>query len=76
MAEVSLIDAASDCYVVGPIVITAEVEFDHDYNSSPDGVNVFSLGQLTDLDEARDAADDPLNRQLAQNIIDYLVHLW
>ncbi len=42
------------------------------YYSSRKGVNVFSLGQVTDIDEARDVAEYPLHRRLAQKIVDYI----
>jgi len=75
-AEVTLLDNASCCPVLGPSILKASVSFDHDYNSSRNGINVFSLGQLTDVYEARDASIDPLNQRLAQKIVDYLSSVW
>lgn len=76
VVEVLLIEAASDCVLLGPALISASVDFDHDYYSSRNGVNVFSLGQLTDIDEAKDAVRRPLNYALAQKIIDFIIDSW
>jgi hypothetical protein len=75
-AEVTLIDTACDKVIMGPLIITADIEFDHDYYSSRNAVNVFSLGQLTDYDEAYDAAEPVLNKALSQKIVDYLYDSW
>jgi len=74
--EVALIEAASGCVILGPARLSAEIDFDHDYYSSRNAVNVFSLGQLTDYDEAYDAVERPLNRRLAQKIVDYVNNSW
>lgn len=74
--EMSLIEAASGQILLGPVLLTAETEFDHDYYSGRAGSIAFSLGQLTNIDEARDAAQTPLNRRLAQTIVDYINSNW
>lgn len=76
IAEVVVIESASGKPILGPVRIAANVDFDHDYYSSRDGVNIFSLGQLSDYDEARDAAMTPLNRALAQKIVNYICDSW
>lgn len=76
VAEVSVIEAASGKVIQGPALVSAYVDFDHDYNTSPNGINIFSLGQLTDYDEAEDAAQRPLHVQLARKIVDYLNNNW
>jgi len=76
IAIISLYDSETCCNILGPDKIVASVDFDHEYNSSRDGVNVFSLGQVTDIYGARDASIDPLNRVLAQKIVDYLSSVW
>lgn len=72
LVEVAIIDAGCGTTFLGPVQLYADVEFDHDYYDSRNGVNVFSLGQLTDIEAARDAAQRPLNRCLAQKIVDYI----
>jgi hypothetical protein len=72
LVELTILDAGCGSAFLGPVQIYADVEFDHDYYDSRNGVNVFSLGQLTDIDAARDAAQRPLNRCLAQKIVDYI----
>jgi hypothetical protein len=74
--EVTLIDPRNACAVLGPDILSASVDFDHEFNSSRDAVNVFSLGQVTDIDGAIDAAAKPLNARMAQKIIDYIANAW
>lgn len=74
--EVTLIEACSGTPILGPAKLTASVDFDHDYYTSRNGVNIFSLGQLNDYDEAYDAAMSPLNAVLAQKIVDYICNSW
>lgn len=75
-AIVSLVDASNGCLIVQPIVIEATYDFDHDYTSPLNSVNIFSLGQLTDYDEAYDAAVKPLYHNLAKKICDYVSDVW
>ncbi len=77
IAEVTLIDKRTGCTLIGPVRLATGVEFDHDFYSTRNGVNVFSMGQLTDIDAARDAAQsDSLNQALAQLIVDQIVNSW
>lgn len=75
-AEVTLIEACSARPLLGPARILASIDFDHDYYSSRGEINVFSLGQLGDYDTAHDAAYQPLNRVLAQKIVDFINDSW
>lgn len=75
-AEITVIDTASNCILVGPVRVATSVDFDHEYYLSQNGVNVFSLGQLTDIREACEAAQTPLSRALAQKIVDYITNVW
>jgi hypothetical protein len=74
--DVTLLEAFSGCVVLGPARLSAEMEFDHYYYSNQGRVNIFSLGQFTDYDDARDAAQRPLNRRLALKIVDYINSNW
>lgn len=76
LAEVSVTETCSGCVVLGPARIYASVDFDHDYYFTRDAVNIFSLGQLTDVDAAHDAVHRPLNNVLVEKIVDYLIHSW
>lgn len=76
LSEVAVVDSSTGCILAGPARISANAEFDHDYYFSRDGVNVFSLGQLTDVDSARDAVYQPLNKILAQKIVDFVSNSW
>jgi hypothetical protein len=75
-AEITVIEAASSMPLVGPVRVATYVDFDHEYYLSQNGVNVFSLGQLTDIREATEAAQTPLSRALAQKIVDYISNVW
>lgn len=76
ITEVKVIEAASGTVVLGPVNIITSVDFDHDYYSSQNGINIFSLGQLSDIDEAQDAVQLPLNDQLAKKITAYITDNW
>jgi len=71
--EISLLDREKNCLVMGPSRILATVDFDHDYYFSRNEINIFSLGQLSDVDTAQDAALHPLNVKLAQKIVDAVI---
>lgn len=78
--EVTAIEAASEAVLLGPVLLIASVELDHDYNADrnpTDGrANTFSLGQLTNADVAFQAAAKPLNSAIARKIAEYLIHSW
>ncbi len=74
--DVSLVDASSGSVLRGPTRITASSDFDHDYYTTRHRENVFSLGQLSDIDEARDAVLRPLHEKAARNIVDYITYSW
>lgn len=76
MAEVTVTETATGCSLLGPLLFKASYDFDHEYYSSQNAVNIFSLGQLTDYDEAYDAALKPLYEKLAKKIADYLQNAW
>lgn len=76
LAEVSLLNGTTNCLLLGPVRISASAEFDHDYYFDRDGVNQFSLGQLVDIDTAKETAQHPLHRVLAQKIIDFISNAW
>lgn len=75
-AEVVVENAATRCIILGPARLSASVDFDHDYQYARDEVNVFSLGQLSDIDQAIDAVQTPLNWILARKIVDYITQSW
>lgn len=74
--ELVVVETCSGMELIGPVVISASVEFDHDYYSSRDRVNIFSLGQLGDIDAAYDACLTPLYQKLAEKIVDYINNSW
>lgn len=76
VAEVTVYESAGCSPVLGPVLIAASVDFDHDYYNSRNAINVFSLGQLSDYDEAYDAVKRPLDEALAKKIVDYVNDSW
>lgn len=76
LVEISVVEAASGNTVLGPVRISGSVDYDHDFYFSRNGVNIFSLGQLIDLEEAYDAVQKPLYDVLAQKIVDYINQSW
>lgn len=75
-AEIEVIDALTGVVVLGPAAMQATTDFDHDFYSTRDNINVFSLGQLTDFDGAYDAALRPLNESLARKVTDFISDSW
>lgn len=74
--EVWVTEAASGATILGPVRLSESVDYDHDYYSSRDGINIFSLGQLSDMEAAYDAVQIPLNRAIAEKIVDYITQSW
>jgi hypothetical protein len=75
-AQVKIYARSSGCCVAGPIKVSAAGDYDHDYYSHSDTSPAFSLGQLDDLDVARDAAGESLDKELAKKIVDYISNHW
>lgn len=75
-AIVKVLEEATGTVLLGPVQISASVDFDHDYYSSRNEINIFSLGQLNDYDAAHDAAYSPLYSVLAQKIASYICASW
>lgn len=74
LIEVQVIAFCSAEVVLGPNRLFADLDYDHDYYSIRDGINVSSLGQLTDIDSAEDAAKTPLYRKLAEKVVSWLIY--
>jgi hypothetical protein len=74
VAQVALMDNATGNKLAGPVNISAYADFDHEYEKTRNGVNVFSLGQLTDYDDAYDAAFQPLYMRLSNKIADFIMN--
>ncbi|CRX37828.1 hypothetical protein [Estrella lausannensis] len=75
-AEVSLEDGRQGCTLLGPVRIEAWHDYDNDYYYSQNGVNVFSLGELSDYETSKEAAKRPLYRALSRKIADYVLVSW
>ena len=72
LAEVSVIDTTTGKVLLGPAYILSCVDYDHQNYSLNNDINVFSLGQLSDIDTAIDALDTPRYQHLAREITQYL----
>lgn len=75
-AELLLIESGTGRTIRGPVRISANAEFDHTYYATRNEINIFSLSQLNDFDAARDAVMHPINRNLAEKIVDYVMNSW
>jgi hypothetical protein len=76
LVEVELKSAFCEEAARAPVKILASMDYDHDYYIIRHGVNIFSLGQLTDVDTAEEAALVPLEKKMAEKIVDYVVYGW
>ncbi len=72
LAEVTVVQANTNLTLLGPVYILGSCDFDHQNYSQDNDINVFSLGQLADIDTAYDVVSIPLYRNLAQEITQYL----
>lgn len=72
LAEVTVIDNASGNTLLGPAYILSTYDYDHQNYTMNNDVNIFSLGQLSDIDTAIDALDIPRYNLLAKEIAEYL----
>jgi hypothetical protein len=72
LAEVTLKDTFSNKIVLGPAYILGAIDFDHQQNTINNDTNDFSLGQLTDVETARDVTYIPLYRDLSAKIATWL----
>ena len=73
LAEVSVINSATGQLLLGPLCVKASVDYDHQHYALDNSINIFSLGQLTDMDTCRDGLVIPAHRALAKEITDILV---
>lgn len=74
LVEVQVVVSCSGEVVLGPNRVYADLDYDHDYYSIRDRINVLSLGQLTDIDSAEDAAKPPLYQKLAEKVVSWLIY--
>jgi len=76
VAEFSLVHACSGETVVGPERVSAWIDYDHEYTSGSDSLNLLSLGQVTDMEAASIVVPPRLGQKLAQRIVDYIGAAW
>ena len=74
--ELVVLNTSTQQIVRGPVTIVAAVDFDHDFYSTRNAENIFSLGQLSDIDVAQEVAMGSLNKVLADKIGDYIISSW
>lgn len=74
LVEVQVVAFCSGEVILGPNRLYADLDYDHDYYTIRHGVNVFSLGQLTDIDSAEDAAKTTLYQRLAEKVVSWLIY--
>jgi len=76
IADVAVIEACSGSAALPATRVRASVVFDHQYYFGSDEGIETSLGQLTELDTARDSVRTPLFNTLAAKIVAYIVQSW
>lgn len=76
VAEFSLVESSSGDIVIGPERIAASIEYDHEYNTGTDSLTNFSVGQVSDIEAAREQAPRQLGAVLAGRIVDYIRNAW
>ena len=72
LAEITVIDNRTGQTLLGPAYILATTDYDHQNYTLNNDVNVFSIGQLNDINTSQDALDVPRFRNLAKEIASYL----
>ncbi len=76
LVQVEVFEGTSGEPVAGPVCISAFVDYDHGYHLLNNQLNVFSIGQLTDISVAGEAVARPLSEAVARSIVDYLLNAW
>ncbi len=76
LVEFSLVESCSGCVVLGPIRVAGSVEYDHEFDEGTEQLNELSVGQVSDVEAARDAVPQLVGKVLAQRIVDYLRGAW
>lgn len=74
--EIRLIECETGCTLLGPVRLASSIDYDHEYYSSQEGVEIDSLGQLTSIETARDTIFDVASKRVAEKIVDYLYSAW
>lgn len=76
LAEVWVEEAVSGKVILEPRRVSASVDYDFDPDLLQETITTFSLGQFNAVDSARDVVARPLNKALAEQIIDYVTSTW
>ena len=74
--KTTLIERRSGKSIIGPVIITSDVDYDYDFNTIKNDEMTFSLGQLNFIDDAKDATQEPLCRKLAGKIVRHINNAW
>lgn len=72
IVSICVTERCSGKTVIGPTRLAASVDYDHDYYTNIQGTPRFSLGQLEDTGVARDSATLPLDKKVAERVVEYL----
>ncbi len=76
LVQVEVFESGNCEAIAGPVCISAFVDYDHGYHLLNNQLNVFSIGQLTDISVAGEAVARPLSEAVARSIVDYLLNAW
>ena len=84
-AEVTLVNTSTDEIEIGPVIVTADADYDYinsddvdeisftNSQNKPQSTISFSLGQLDSIEGAQDDVSIPLYRHLSQKIVDGII---
>jgi hypothetical protein len=72
--SITLYDPVAGIILIGPVQLEASADFDHDYYVTKQQPTQISLGQLDDVDVAREIGSKALDKAIAKRIADYITY--
>jgi hypothetical protein len=76
LVEITLVDSQSGKVLMGPAIVRAFADFDHDFYTTAKRSFRLSLGQVDDQVVALEQASKPLNQALAKRVVDLIEGSW
>ncbi len=72
LVKVTLVDRGTKKAYIGPAYILGSIDYDHQNSSVDNNILAYSMGQLADIDTARDVTYIPLYRDIGNKIAIWL----
>ena len=70
--KISLIETLTGKIILGPTIISSDVDYDYNFNTASGNITAFSMGQLDFTNVANMSAHNPLYHALAVRIVNYI----